>query len=151
MRRDSRLSVALHVLVHLREANRSLTSEELAAALDMNAVVLRRLLSALRSARIVTGEKGHGGGWSVAANLDELSLADVFAAVDPSLFAIGPRDDRTRCPIEQTVDGAIADVLDAAERLVRERLAKISVASVLATARRRRRTGSHHKELHSHA
>ncbi len=66
MRRDSRLSVALHALLHLGEQGEVITSEALAAMLAANPVVLRRTLTKLREAGIVRAEKGHGGGWSLA-------------------------------------------------------------------------------------
>lgn len=151
MRRDSRLSVALHVLLHMSEAERTLTSEELAASLRMNAVVLRRTLAALRAAGIVHGDKGHGGGWALARELASISLGDVYRALGcASLFTIGPRNDRTRCPIERAVDTSIGTVLDEAETLVITRLAAIPVASLLVDARGRTAAGSR-KELHVHA
>ncbi|MBX3160686.1 MAG: Rrf2 family transcriptional regulator [Deltaproteobacteria bacterium] len=147
MRRDSRLSVALHVLLHMVEAERPLTSEELADGLRMNAVVLRRILSALRGAKILRGEKGHGGGWTLARDLGAVSLGDVLEAVGgASLFTIGPRNDDSRCPIERAADGAIAEVLDEAESLITSRLQAIPVASLLEDARR----GLARKDIHDH-
>lgn len=151
MRRDSRLSVALHVLLHMSEADRTLTSEELAASLQMNAVVLRRTLSALRTAGIVRGDKGHGGGWALARDLAAVSLADVLDAIGSStLFAIGPRDDRTRCPVEQAVDHAITTVLADAERQIHRELRAIPVAKLVAGGRGHRRS-HRQKEIPSHA
>jgi DNA-binding IscR family transcriptional regulator len=128
-----------------------MTSEDLAERLQMNPVVLRRTLSALRRAGILTGDKGHGGGWQVAAEVDRLSLFDVMGALDNvSLFAIGPRNERTGCPIERAVDRSVAGVLAEAEVLVGERLRAIPVASLLANARGKR--GGHRtKEVHDHA
>jgi DNA-binding IscR family transcriptional regulator len=150
MRRDSRLCVALHVLLHMHECQRTMTSEELATALGMNAVVLRRTLSALREARILRGDKGHGGGWALAREIDSLTLRDVYQAIGGhSLFFIGPRNDHTRCPIEAAVGRSIVEVLDDAEALVLERLGKISVASLFATGRGRRPKHAR-KEIHHH-
>lgn len=151
MRRDSRLSVALHVLLHMSEAERTLTSEELAASLRMNAVVLRRTLAALRGAGILRGDKGHGGGWALARELASISLGDVYRALGrASLFTIGPRNDRTRCPIERAADASIGTVLDETETLVLTRLAAIPVARLLADARGRA-AARPPKELHVHA
>jgi DNA-binding IscR family transcriptional regulator len=75
---DSRHSVALHVLLHISEAGRTFTSEELADRLRMNAVVLRRTLSALQRAHILRGAKGHGGGWGLARDLASVSLGRVL-------------------------------------------------------------------------
>jgi DNA-binding IscR family transcriptional regulator len=148
MRRDSRLSVALHVLLHMPEDERAVTSEDLATSMRMNAVVLRRTLSALRDAGILRGEKGHGGGWALARDLADVSLGDVLDALGTTLFAIGPRNEKPGCPIEQDVDRAIAGVLGEAEELIGRRLHAIPVASILAKGRRH---PPRKKELHVHA
>jgi Rrf2 family protein len=148
MRRDSRLSVALHVLLHLSELGGAVTSEALGPRLRMNPVVLRRTLAGLRDARIVRSVKGHGGGWSIARPLADVTLADVLAALGPTtLFGIGEHDARTKCPIERAVNRTIGAALDEAEALLVARLASISVEAIIAGARTARRT----KEIHHHA
>ena len=67
MRRNSRFSVALHILAHLAEAGEQpTTSEVLAAHCHTHPVVVRRSLAGLREAGIVASVKGHGGGWTMA-------------------------------------------------------------------------------------
>ena len=63
MKRDSRLSGVLHVLLHMAEHDGPLTSDILAKAMDTNPVVIRRILGGLREQGYVRSEKGHGGGW----------------------------------------------------------------------------------------
>ena len=48
MRRDSRLSGVLHVLLHMEQKDGPVTSEVLAKAMDTNPVVLRRVMAGLR-------------------------------------------------------------------------------------------------------
>ena len=94
MRRDSRLSGVLHVLLHMAEQKAPVTSEALAKAMEINAVVIRRMMSGLRDQGHVRSEKGHGGGWTLARELATISLRDVYEALGrPSLFAVGNRTD----------------------------------------------------------
>ncbi len=131
MRRDSRLSVALHVLLHLGELGRVISSEALGPMMDTNPVVLRRTLAGLREAGIVGSVKGHGGGWSLARGLDTVTLADVYEALGtPAPFGLGPREESPGCPVEQAVDRAIGEALGEAEAVFRARLRSISVASL---------------------
>ena len=81
MRRDSRLSGVLHVLLHMAEQKAPVTSEALAKAMDTNAVVIRRIMSGLRDQGYVRSEKGHGGGWTLARELATISLRDVYEAL----------------------------------------------------------------------
>jgi DNA-binding IscR family transcriptional regulator len=64
MRRDSRLSGVLHVLLHMAEQDGPVTSEVMAKAMTTNPVVIRRLMAGLRDAGYVRAENGHGGGWT---------------------------------------------------------------------------------------
>jgi DNA-binding IscR family transcriptional regulator len=137
MRRDSRLSVALHVLLHMSEMDAVVTSETLGPLMKSNPVVLRRTLAGLRDAGIVRSDKGHGGGWALARALETVTLADVYAALGmTTAFCIGHRDARPRCLLEQAVNRAIDESLTEAEALLVARLGRITVADVLADARR---------------
>jgi DNA-binding IscR family transcriptional regulator len=139
MNRDSRLSAALHVLLHMSEMGRAVTSEALGSMMDSNPVVIRRTLGGLRDAGIVAAEKGHGGGWSLARDLRTVSLGDVYDAIGSStVFGIGPRDPDATCPLERAVNRAVGEVLREAEALLTNRLRSIMVADVLHTARRRK-------------
>jgi len=143
MNRDSRLSVALHLLLHMREFEGPITSETLGAMMDTNPVVIRRTLGGLRDAGIVAAEKGHGGGWSLAADLAKVSLADVYESLGVvSAFGIGLRDEESRCPLEREVNRAVGDALAQAEAHLMERFRKVNVADLIETA---------HKEKKDHA
>lgn len=138
MNRDSRLSVALHVLLHMSEMDRPVTSEALGSMMDTNPVMIRRTLAGLREAGIVSAEKGHGGGWALARKLDAITVGDVYAAIGPqTLFGIGPREANPRCPIERAVNRAVDGALSEAERVVLNRLRSVALADVLKQARRK--------------
>lgn len=138
MKRDSRLSTSLHALLHMAEAHRPLTSEDLAAKLDCNAVVVRRTMSGLRRAKLVRAQKGHGGGWTLARGLDAVSLADVYDALgEPALFAMGNRTESPGCLVEVAVNRAITGALRDAEALVRERFRRVTLATIAANVRKK--------------
>ncbi|WP_044236203.1 Rrf2 family transcriptional regulator [Chondromyces apiculatus] len=131
MRRDSRLSVALHILLHMKEVGGVITSETLGPMMNMNPVVVRRTFAGLREAGIVHSEKGHGGGWSLARDLASVTLGDVYDALGmPALFSIGHRDEAPGCLIEQAVNRAVGEALDEAEALLLTRLRSVSVADL---------------------
>ncbi len=92
MKRDSKLSAVLHVLLHMAEMNDPVTSESLAAAMHTNPVVVRRLMAGLRQAGFVSSAKGHGGGWVLSCSLAAVTLGDIHNAVGaPALLAMGNR------------------------------------------------------------
>ena len=140
MNRDSRLSVALHVLLHMREMDGPVTSETLGSMMETNPVVIRRTLGGLRDAGIVAAGKGHGGGWSLAADLEKVSLADVYESLGvASAFGIAARNEAPRCPLEREVNRAVGDALARAEAHLMERFRSVNVADLLKTASKEKR------------
>lgn len=118
MNKDTRLSGVLHVLLHLGQVSAPLTSEVLAKSMGTNPPVFRRTMAGLRKAGYVASEKGHGGGWTLARPLNEISLLDVYEALErPGLFAIASRNENTTCKVEQAVNEALAGTMAKAEAL----------------------------------
>ena len=133
MKRDSRLSGVLHLLLHLAEQQGPATSESLARAMRTNPVVIRRILAGLRERGHVRSEKGHGGGWTLARALSQLTLRDVYEALgEPSLLAIGNRAEAPGCLVEQAVNAALGRAFDEAEALLLARFAAVTLAELRA-------------------
>ncbi|WP_437907543.1 Rrf2 family transcriptional regulator [Sorangium sp. So ce327] len=131
MRRDSRLSGVLHVLLHMAQHKGPLTSEHMAKAMDTNPVVIRRVMGGLRDRGYVQSEKGHGGGWVLSCDLAKVTLRDIYDALgSPSLLAIGNRTEAPGCVVEQAVNAALGKSFDAAEALLLERLGEVTLATL---------------------
>lgn len=113
------------------------TSEAIGKLMKANPVVVRRTMGGLRAAGILRSEKGHGGGWSLARKLEDVSLADVYAALGTRTpFSIGPRTESPGCLVEQAVNGALGKVLGEAEALLLKQLRGLSVADLAKTVHR---------------
>lgn len=131
MKRDSRLSIALHALLHMAGVD-AITSENLAQMAESHPVAMRRTMAGLREAGIVRSEKGHGGGWALARPIEEITLGDVYAALDsPTLFAIANRSESPGCLVERAVNAAMGEALDEAEATLLKRLHEITLADLL--------------------
>ena len=118
MKRDSRLSSVLHALLHMAEQDRPMTSEALGLCLGTNPVVVRRTMGLLREAGLVTAERGHAGGWRIAADLETVSLRRLHEALgEPAIFAIGNRNEMPDCLVEQSVNAALEGAFAEAEDL----------------------------------
>lgn len=131
MRNDSRLSRMLHVLLHMARHEGAMTSETIAGMLGTNPVVVRRTMAGLRDAGYVRSEKGHGGGWVIAVDLETVSLLDVHRAVGgPRTFAIGNEHSHPECAVEKAVNEALEDVLADAEALLVARLKAVKLAEL---------------------
>ena len=146
MKRDGRLSVALHILTHLAEAgDRPTTSGALAAHCLTNPVVIRRSLAGLREAGIVASMKGHGGGWTVARPAAAISLREVYVALgERGEGEAGPEAASQGCLIEAAIGDALGGFYAEAEALLLRRLDEITLADLASDVHRRltARTGA---------
>lgn len=127
-----------HIVSFLRYAgqlDKLVTSDEIAGVLSTNPVVIRRLLQQLRRAALVTSSRGKTGGYQLNRSANDISLLDVFLAVEGDkvdFFALANRDNRPGCSpiansIQQTLHPIFAQSLDALKR----DLSRYSVAEVL--------------------
>ncbi|MFC0007165.1 Rrf2 family transcriptional regulator [Micromonospora siamensis] len=139
---NSRLTVAVHALCWLALAQRhghtGLTSDQIAASLDSNPAAVRRALGPLRDAGLVGAGVGPGGGWSLRAPAAGITLADVYAAVEPGpVFALHPHPPRQDCPVGYGIAPVLDGVYDRVARVVSDELSRQTISDVLDTVLQR--------------
>lgn len=133
MKRDSRLSDVLHVLLHMARQEGPVTSEVLAKAMRTNPVVLRRTMAGLRNQGLVRSEKGHGGGWTIACDLSAVTMLDIYLALGkPPLFALGNRSDAPDCLVEKAVNANLNQALLDAEQSLMARFGEVALSKLSA-------------------
>jgi Rrf2 family protein len=138
MKRNSKLSSTLHILVHMAEAREGIqTSEQLASFIHTNPVVVRRTIAGLREAGIVASARGHGGGWQLARAPETISLAEICTALGETLLPFSTEPETPGCLVEQAVIAALDDFRAEAERLLLQKLARVTLADIAADFRRR--------------
>lgn len=131
MKKDSRLSGVLHVLLHMAEQVSPVTSEALAKSLATNPVVIRRILAGLRDIGYLRSGKGHGGGWTLACDLSKITLRDIYRALgSPSLLALGNRTETPGCLVEIAVNTALNKSFQDAEQLLLARLGEVTLVNL---------------------
>lgn len=133
MRTSSRVAVATHILT-LLALNRAelVTSEFIAGSVNTNPVVIRRVLGALRTARLVTSQGGNGGGWQLVGDPEAITLREVYRAVeDEGLFPLHHRPPNPNCPVGRHIQHALTGHFAAATQAMEAELARTTVADVL--------------------
>ena len=131
MKRNSRLSLALHTLSHMAgDPDRVRTSSDIADHAGTNAVVVRRVLGRLREAGLLTSEKGHAGGWKLAKPPGEITLADVYLALDESLISTSVDEKVFSCSVEQALQTRVNEVMKDIEQSLVQRLAETTISEV---------------------
>lgn len=131
MKKDTKLSAALHVILHMTEVDGPMTSDRLARAMRTNPVVVRRMMAGLRERGFVTSEKGHGGGWKLNCDLKTTSLGDIYSALgSPDCIALTHRDENTSCLVELAVNVALKSAFEEAEALLLARFDEVMLADL---------------------
>jgi len=136
MAANSRLTIAVHALAWLALAQRrgypQLTSDQVAASVNTNPVILRRSLGDLRRAGLVTVRAGAGAGWSLARAPADITLLQVYEAVEQEpLFALHRTEPNLECPVGHGIRPSLEHVYRGIEHALRAELARTSVADVL--------------------
>jgi Rrf2 family protein len=133
---NSRMTIAIHALTWMALAQRQghdvLTSDQVAASVNTNPVIIRRSLGDLRRAGLVQVRHGAGAGWRLARAPEEITLLDVHNAVDQDPpFGMHHTQPNPACPVGRGIRPALERVYDAIEQAMRRELALVSVADVL--------------------
>ena len=83
MQISSRFTIAVHALICIEmfKNDRKVTSDFIASSVNVNPVVIRRLLQQLKKAGIVQVMRGSGG-TDTARPIDEITLLDIYNAVE---------------------------------------------------------------------
>ncbi|GAA1968099.1 Rrf2 family transcriptional regulator [Catenulispora subtropica] len=136
MAENSRMTIAVHVLAWMALAQRrgqeALTSDQVAASVNTNPVIIRRSLGDLRRAGLVHVRRGSGAGWSLARAPEQITLLDVYDAVKPPpLFGMHHTEPNLECPVGKGIRPALGRVYGEIEQAVRLELKATSVAEVL--------------------
>lgn len=121
---SSRFAVAVHTLTLLAsKGDAPLKSEQIAASVNTNAVVIRRILCALAGAGLVASQTGAAGGTRLARPPARITLLDVRRALEEGgAFSLHRRAPDRRChvgmSIGQVLEGVLREVDVAIERVL---------------------------------
>jgi Rrf2 family protein len=102
-----------------------------AASVHTNPVVIRRLMSELERARLVRSVAGRSGGFELNRDPGEITLADVYFAVeDESVFRMHKTNPQSNCPVATQLGKVLSGPLKAAECALHSSLARTSLRDV---------------------
>jgi Rrf2 family protein len=136
MSANSRLTIAVHVLVWMALARERgvawMTSDQVAASVNTNPVIIRRSLGDLRRATLVEVRRGAAAGWSLAREPREITLLDVYDAVEHEpMFAMHRTKPNPECPVGHGIRPALGQVYHEIDQALRRELTRTSIADML--------------------
>lgn len=135
MQISSRFTIAVHVVICIETFKNShkVTSDFLASSVNVNPVVIRRLLQQLKKAGIVSVIRGSGG-TKVEKPLDEITLLDIYNAVEcvegGELFHFHEKPNQL-CPVGKNIH-AILDVrLEKIQKAMEKEMKSVTIQDVM--------------------
>ena len=134
MQISSRFTIAVHIFacINTFEKDQKLTSEFLALSTNVNPVIIRRLLTQLKAAGLVTVKRGSGGA-SIAKPLNKITFLDIYRAVEcveeGELFHFheNPNPD---CPVGGNIHRILDEKLQRVQSAMEQELAAITLEDV---------------------
>lgn len=135
---NTRFAVAVHVLTLLGGApGQTMSSERLGGSAGANPVHVRRVLGELRRAGVVGSRPGVHGGWQLVGDADEITLAQVWQAVQGDNHVLGLHGAAPGCAVGQRIQRALEDVDRRAASAVELELARTTIADLAVDTRAR--------------
>ena len=128
MQITSRFTVALHIFtcVEYFKDDHKVTSDFLAGSINTNPVIIRKILTQLKNAGLITIARGTGG-ITVNRPLSEVTFYDVYQAIEPvengDLFHFH-ESPNPECPVGRNIHTLLDGKLKAAQGAMEDELKK---------------------------
>lgn len=139
MQISSRFTIATHmlILIALEAKERKVTSDFIAASVGVNPVIIRKTLSQLKKAELISVARGTGG-TEIIKPLEEITLLDVYRAVESlgktgQLFSFHENPNPS-CGVGKNIHGVLDQKLVEIQQAMEAELSKTSLAEVVADA-----------------
>ena len=135
MQISSRLTIAVHILdcIDTFKDSYKLTSDFLAGSVNVNPVIIRRILQQLKAAGIVNVVRGSGGA-EIAKPLDEITLLDIYNAVEcvdnGELFHFH-ENPNPNCPVGRNIHNALDEKLERVQKAMEKEMKNITLAEII--------------------
>lgn len=136
MQISSRFTIAVHVLVCIEtfKSDYKVTSDFLASSVNINPVIIRRLLQQLKAAGIIRVVRGTGG-TDMARPAAQITLLDVYRAVESvdggELFRFH-ENPNPLCPVGRNIHAVLDVALEKAQRAMEKELESITIQDIFA-------------------
>jgi Rrf2 family protein len=134
MKITNRFTVAVHALlcIHAFSRRQKVTSEFIAASVNVNPVVIRRTLGQLKEAGLVEIARGTGGSM-LARRIENVSLLDVYRAVESlkgDLFNFH-ENPSPACPVGRNIHKVLDGHLVNAQKAMESSLKKVKLSELV--------------------
>lgn len=129
---NQQFTFAVHIMTALAFCDEVMDSQTLAASVNTNPVVVRRLLLALRRAKLIETYAGKHGGARLLKKPGRISLVDIYDAVQPRpVIAINERKASKDCRVSCNMKRIMISLAESADDAVRKRLRGVTLKELV--------------------
>lgn len=131
MQITSRFTVALHIFtcVEVFKDEYKVTSDFLAGSINTNPVLIRKILTQLKAAGLITVARGTGG-IAVTRPISEITFYDVYQAIEPvengDLFHFH-ENPNPKCPVGRNIHALLDNKLKAIQGAMEDEMKKYTL------------------------
>lgn len=140
MQISSRFTIAIHMFacIDTFEGKEKITSDFMAGSINVNPVIIRKLLQKLKAADLVKIQRGSGG-TSINKELDKITLLDIYKAVEcvdnGELFHFHENSNQN-CPVGKNIHLILDDKLKRVQTAMENELNSITLEEIIKDAKK---------------
>lgn len=124
--------MALALIAQEMRKGKPVTSSAIAAMVGAHPVHVRRVMGTLREAGLLESHPGPSGGWELARDPQEITLYDIYLALEPELpFDMPARSPDACCRFAPYLPEALAEAMDGARRALELHLSSVSLDQLI--------------------
>jgi Rrf2 family protein len=134
MQISTRFSVSIHILLGIVVfgPNFKVTSGLIASSVKTNSVIIRRLMGQLKKSGLIHTTRGNSGGIELAIPAGEITLLDIYQAVEPDLNLIPIHEDTEQaCPVGGNIQTLLSPVFVDIEESLKRDLMRTTLADLV--------------------
>jgi len=133
---DLRFATSAHIMIYLAQAYKNddgklMSSAELAAGLNANPALIRKLMGPLIEAGLVETVKGKTGGARLAKAPKQITLKDIYIASVDREIAFCRENINQKCPISTSMKKIFSNIADGMEKALHTHLSQTTLEKLL--------------------
>ena len=139
MQISSRFTIAVHIFACIDTfgKDQKITSDFLSTSINVNPVIIRKILSSLKKSHLLNVQRGTGG-TTIAKPLDQITLFDIYQSVEcgenGELFNFH-ENPNNNCPVGKNIHNILDNKLMRVQKAMEDELSSITLKDVIEDTR----------------
>ena len=139
MQISSRFTIAVHIFACIDTfgKDQKITSDFLSTSINVNPVIIRKILSSLKKSHLLNVQRGTGG-TTIAKPLDQITLFDIYQSVEcvenGELFHFH-ENPHNKCPVGKNIHNILDNKLMRVQKAMEDELSSITLKDVIEDTR----------------